>query len=344
MTDTLPPGSIRRRRRRWWLILPSFVFALVVAELVLRWREPARPRVTTGLFGETEQGLLHTKSSVPGLLYELAPSREIDYQGVNVRTNSLGMRSPEIADPKAGGTLRIAAIGDSVTFGWGVDAEHIWPAILQRVIGERRPSEVLNFGVSGYSSRDEALVLRAKALPRAPDVIVLAYFLNDPEAGAVSPLHAWFRDDPWWKSTRLWRMWAMKQRKREVDALGGGNFYRWLHNPEGWPWQTTVAALEDIARASSDARVPVLVAIFPTWFGYADLGSYPYAEIHAQVAREVERHGMKSLDLLSAFRASGMSLEDLKMDAEHPNGNGHEVAARAIFERLEELNWLEPKR
>lgn len=344
MTDPEQTGGNRRRPRRWWLVLPSLVLALAAAEVVLRMREPDRPKATGGPFGEREQGLLHTRSNVPGLSYELAPSREIEYQGVHVRTNSLGMRGPEFAATKAPGTLRIAAVGDSVTFGWGVEIENAWPAILQRVITERRPSEVLNFGVSGYSSRDDALVVRAKVLPRDPDVIVLGYFLNDPEAGALSALHTWFRDESWWESTRLWRLWVMKQRRGEIESLGGGNFYRWLHNPEGGPWKTTVDAFEDIGNATRDAGVPVLVAIFPTWVGYQDLAAYPYAEIHAQVAREAELRGLKSLDLMPAFRASGLTLAELQVDAEHPSAKGHEVAARAIFAKLEELSWLEPKR
>jgi lysophospholipase L1-like esterase len=82
------------------------------------------------------------------------------------------------------------------------------------------------------------------------------------------------------------------------------------------------------------------VTVFPTWFGYASLDAYPFADLHAQVAAEVRRHGLEALDLLPAFRASGLSVAELKADDEHPNAAGHAVAARAIAARIEELGWL----
>jgi lysophospholipase L1-like esterase len=340
------PTTARRRRpwRRLWLVLPSTLFALVAAECVLRIVAPAPAGPKKAPFGESEQGLLHQRSQVPGLSFELAPDRTVVYQGVSVHTNSLGMRDAEPKSPKPLGELRVAALGDSVTFGWAVRAEEAWPAVLERLIQARRPCDVLNFGVSGYSSRDEAVVLRAKALPLQPDVIVVGYFLNDPEANAVSPLHLWFQDAPWWERTRIVTLLTRKARADEMRKLGGGNFYRWLHAREGAPWKSAQAALADIASAARAANVPVLVAIFPTWFGYADLGAYPYEDLHAQVASEAEKNGLKALDLLPAFRASGLSVAELKVDDEHPSARGQEIAARAIFAALEERKWLDPAR
>ena len=51
-----------------------------------------------------------------------------------------------MADPKP--EIRIACVGDSVTFGWGVSYEESYPARLERLLIERgRSVEVLNAGV-----------------------------------------------------------------------------------------------------------------------------------------------------------------------------------------------------
>src|SRR4051794_26480600 len=50
------------------------------------------------------------------------PSRSLHLMNVDVTINSRGLREAEIPYEKAPGTYRILALGDSLTFGWGVPA------------------------------------------------------------------------------------------------------------------------------------------------------------------------------------------------------------------------------
>ena len=50
-----------------------------------------------------------------------------------VSTNSQGFRGPEI--PKKKQKRRILCLGDSVTFGWGVEEEASYPALLRKTLG-----------------------------------------------------------------------------------------------------------------------------------------------------------------------------------------------------------------
>jgi lysophospholipase L1-like esterase len=60
-------------------------------------------------------------------------------------SNRLRGEDPPPAQP---GVLRIIAIGDSVTHGWGVSAEETWPAQLERSLGELGvTANVINAGV-----------------------------------------------------------------------------------------------------------------------------------------------------------------------------------------------------
>jgi lysophospholipase L1-like esterase len=58
-----------------------------------------------------------------------------------VDTNAAGFRGPAISP--ASGQPRIAALGDSFTFGWGVSHGSAWPAQLQTLTG----TETLNLGI-----------------------------------------------------------------------------------------------------------------------------------------------------------------------------------------------------
>lgn len=96
-------------------------------------------------------------------------------------TNRLGMRMREIDERKPRATLRVACLGDSVTFGWCVDEEESYPRRLEARLAARldAPVEVLNLGVPGAPSTKGVFVARRLLPALAPDVVVIAYGFND---------------------------------------------------------------------------------------------------------------------------------------------------------------------
>ncbi|HUT53366.1 MAG TPA: SGNH/GDSL hydrolase family protein [bacterium] len=92
--------------------------------------------------------------------------------------NHEGFRGPEFKAQKAAGALRIACLGDSVTFG---RPDAAYPALLSEELTKElgRPVEAINFGVPGYSSWQGR-----KLLPRVldqyhPDVVIIMFGWND---------------------------------------------------------------------------------------------------------------------------------------------------------------------
>ena len=97
-----------------------------------------------------------------------------------VHTNSLGFRGREIAVRKTPGTLRIAAVGDSMTDGFFVDDEHTYPFVLQDLLQARGHAvEVLNAARGGGSIGKELAIVREVVLPLDPDLVVLTFVSND---------------------------------------------------------------------------------------------------------------------------------------------------------------------
>jgi hypothetical protein len=123
------------------------------------------------------------RSTNPRLLFELRPGG-VAHAEVEYRVNSQGLRGPETTVDKPGGVRRLAVLGDSVAFGYWVAERDGFPRQLEGLLqgrtgGER--VEVLDFGVPGYNLDQEIETLRAKALEFAPDVVVVAFCLNDLE-------------------------------------------------------------------------------------------------------------------------------------------------------------------
>lgn len=105
------------------------------------------------------------------------------------RTNSQGFRgTKEYSVLKPAGLFRVLALGDSVTLGHGVEDEETFSAVLEQTLSQFRPTEVINMGVSGFGTAEELIQLREVGLRYEPDLVVLAYFVNDPYNNMVAKL------------------------------------------------------------------------------------------------------------------------------------------------------------
>jgi lysophospholipase L1-like esterase len=339
-----------RARRRLHLKVAGAMLGLVVAlacaEAWFRFVSPTRWRRPIAADASTDwSDLVHRPSALEGLQYELNPGADAVTKGIRVQVDSLGLRGPEIALAKPPGTFRVAAIGDSVTFGFNVSAEDAWPAALERDLGERTSArvEVLNFGVGGYSTRDCAVVLGAKALALSPDLVVYAYFLNDPETEPLQPLQQFFAPVAWWQHSAFLRRIDQFVHERRVRVFGGGDAYRALHATDGPSWPSVLAALDSMKATSAQAHVPVLVAIFPNFQGRATWSEYPYRDLHEQVARAAAERGFGVLDLEPVFRDSGRTPVDLGSDDDHPSVEGNRLAAHAIGDWIASAPGWPPK-
>ncbi len=88
-------------------------------------------------------------------------------------------RHPVNANPERG-VVRIAVLGDSGTFGWGAEDDETYPAVLERRLqasGIR--AEVLNAGVIGTGTGEQALWHELWVKRFRPAVVVLTVFWND---------------------------------------------------------------------------------------------------------------------------------------------------------------------
>lgn len=100
--------------------------------------------------------------------FSRAHHRSVEFD-LTVRINNLGFRGADVAIAKQ--RPRVLLIGDSFTFGWGVDGTETWAHLLQAHFPEM---EVLNLGQGG-THPGEHLRLARKAIPLLrPDVVLVS--------------------------------------------------------------------------------------------------------------------------------------------------------------------------
>ena len=102
--------------------------------------------------------------------------------------SSQGLRDDEVSIPKPEGTTRVLVLGDSVAYGKAVAKDKTFPNLaesaLQDILG---PIEVINSGVSGYTTYNELQYYLTQGRQFDADVVLLALCMND----VVNPRLHW---------------------------------------------------------------------------------------------------------------------------------------------------------
>ncbi|MFN7971586.1 MAG: GDSL-type esterase/lipase family protein [Acidobacteriota bacterium] len=106
-----------------------------------------------------------------------------------VRTNALGLRHDgEISLPAPPGAYRILALGDSYTFGYGVDLDAAYPTVVGREIARRMPDrkvEAVDAAQPGHSSVQGRLFYERILDGVQADLVTVSYGANDYGVGIV---------------------------------------------------------------------------------------------------------------------------------------------------------------
>lgn len=101
----------------------------------------------------------------------------------NIQINSIGFRSPELANPKPVSTVRLAFLGGSTTFCAEVSSnEMTWPHLVWKQIQEAKPDipfDYVNAATPGYTLLSSLRCLKYRVKPLEPDIIVIYHSTND---------------------------------------------------------------------------------------------------------------------------------------------------------------------
>jgi len=92
-----------------------------------------------------------------------------------VSTNSRGLRNRE-ASYARDARKRILCVGDSFTWGLGVESREAFPSLLENGLSE---TEVINAGALGWGTAQEWLWLEREGQRYSPDVLILEFYVND---------------------------------------------------------------------------------------------------------------------------------------------------------------------
>ena len=294
------------------------------------------------------------------LLFKMRPHVDFianhpDYH-VRVKTN---LNLPEIGfrGGSLGGNAWAAAVGDSFTFGVGVDQEDTWVYRLAKALGR----EIVNLGIPAQGPPQYTRVLKHYALPLHPRVIFYCFYFNDLDSAnrfyrmkrTLVPVSRYLRQySVLYNLIRNSRTSAVE----EPATLRGGDveleisaeaLQRTLErqNRSFEPhWKLTVKELDEAIRASKETNVDLVMLYLPSrWEAYWELIK---SQDHLPEALDIDKLRRTVVEYCGARKIPCFDLTPaLKREAEqgkqlyfrsdgHWNKEGNRIVAEAVHKFL----------
>ncbi|RKZ48874.1 MAG: hypothetical protein DRR00_18560 [Candidatus Parabeggiatoa sp. nov. 3] len=322
-----------------FMLIMSLIFTLLAGEIAVRvvFHKSMDFDMEMWKYATT----IKIASDDPSVGHKHRPNRRAFLMGVPVTTNRFGLRDDEISLKKPHNTYRIVVLGDSITMGWGVPQDKLYPTQLENRLNTQsldgfppnRRYEALNMGVGNYNTVQEVTSLRTMGLQFEPDMILLGYFINDAES-TPQPVSGFLINYSY--------LYAFLASRLRVLSLGAGkstykNYYSGLYADNQPGWQATKAALTELSEIGNQRNIPVVMFIIPELH---DLGSatYPFADIHKKLVALGTNLGLPVIDLFPIF--SDYSPEDKlwvsPTDAHH-NALAQTMISEGIYNALKTL-------
>jgi hypothetical protein len=266
-------------------------------------------------------------------VYDSNPRGTFDAENaVRYRMNRHGFRGDDISRAKPDGVARVMLLGDSFAFGAGVPLEDTLGFQLEGLLnaGKKPDTQVVTFAIGGWGTRDEILFLEHQGMDFEPDLVVVVYVLND--AGYAGGLDLWREFREQYQNRRLkWSYLASSLYATVARRTLARQYIADLVEisaSEREKWKESLSYLSRGQRLARARGAEFAVVIFRFLFDLDE--GYPFHSLHQMVVTYCMWNGIPVLDLFGAFE--GRDYADLWVHPsdQHPNEQGHRIAAHAL--------------
>ncbi|MAF66707.1 MAG: hypothetical protein CMJ84_13740 [Planctomycetes bacterium] len=279
--------------------------------------------------------------------YERLAAEQGEHREFPYERNRYNLRGPAHAHPKPDGVRRILFLGDSFTFGMGVERdEDTFVRILERRLTERLAPE----GVEGVETFNGAIIGSLTDLWMEvwdemktrfdPDLVVFVFFLRDGTlSGSIPEFFEEIRNEVALRNrgSTLYRVSYLYRLYRDaLDAalIREHHTARFVDAYFGTEEQTAewIRARERLLRIRDDARsrsVRTAFVVFPILAGLGE--GYQFEPICALLEEFAREAGLPTHSLLEAFRDEHGPDLWISAHDQHPNEAAHAIAAESLL-------------
>jgi len=313
----------RRRRRRLWFA-PLAVLLLSASTVILL-------EIIVRIGGWAD------RIDVPRESYENAAA-------VDDSRNHLNLRERWQTPPGGANATRILFVGDSMTFGAGVEQEQCFVHLVEQKLNHAGPLRfvTINAGQPGTDPVEQLDLLAATTAALHPDIIVHVLYPNDLGHDLYEDLkkiHAlqYRKSFP----AQISHLWRLIERRIRYDRVFDQTvaYFRGGDSPfkQQRAWKRLRRGVIQAKQIADRNHARYVIVMFP-WL--ARLDDYPLQDVHIRIRNLAHELGVPFFDLLDTFKGKNARNMRISIIDEHPSPQGHRIAANALAEFLRPL--LEP--
>ncbi len=356
------------------IFLGSVLFSIVLVEFILGFLKTSGGKS----FPQTPEFLKFYKNNphrlINGNIFYVAPAKkEFRNFGYKFSTNSWGFREREFTEEKKKDVFRILVFGDSFTFGVGIDNDHRYTNVLEETLKiENINSEVLNFGMGGYSTDQEHDLMKLVLKTVECDLIIIGFCCDDLKMTTKKTLLDYTnigRIEKDYKNSELSqnKKFALNHLRNFTNIPHNEpkeflNIKKWYQNtnlykffelrtnlniegilPNSARWKNSLNEFRGIKTLTQKYNLPPPLGLL-LHYGSVDPKKNNFNNPKGQLAqnihlykfvgRELKKEGFHIVDTLPLFKKySGMTMATSEWE-HHPNYLGHYIYAKSIKDYL----------
>jgi len=290
-----------------------------------------------------------------GLRWRATGTKVIDKEWVqsNISYNKDGFRDKDYSFKKPDDVFRILIIGDSQTFGHGIDRlEDTYPKKLETrlntAVGSKK-FEVLSFARPGWNADSHLQYLYKKGLNYQPDLIMLSFYHNDILPSAHFDCDSTDLDlvdtshflHSVLNSFAIYNFLKFRV-NRALEASGSKPNYiqcrKQIYNSRGWDMQRLY--LDAIIGTAKKNKIHFMMTVIPVLFRLND--DYPMQFAHEKLAGFCADRNLQCVDFFEkGIRGSNARDFIVSEGDRHLNEKGAELIADVLFDKLRPLTKIE---
>ncbi len=299
----------------------------------------------------------------PALIFAWQPNQRGFSADKEIAINERGLRGPVVPYERTPGKKRVLFLGDSITFGYGVNDDEVVTERVGALLGAAGiPTETINTAIASYNTEQEVTFYEREGRRYDPDVVVVGVCWNDindksnvqvdangnlvdadaatsPATAAAGATEYELRNIL--KRSRLlygtlerWRAYQATQAPDDHatfrnDVLAGHETPRIESG-----WSQMEGAFRRLRTLVEGHGARLLVVAFPVPLMLEQ--PFPASSYPGRLREFAAHEGIAFLDLTGAFQSAFHGHESLfiPFDGDHPNAAGHDLAAREIVRTM----------